>query len=243
MLPLAGDRRPVRRRSHRARGRHQPLHRGGRLRADRARHRADPGRRHARGRHGCGSPVVHPELGHQRRRGATRRPTPSSTGSSPRAAHVVTRTFAMARTTNVPMEGRGLVASWDRHAGELQGLAVHPEPTRDQGVRGPGARHRREPGPGGVRRRRRRLRPEDVPDPRGGGRAAGRQAGRPAGQVDRGPAGEPDRGQPGPPRRRHRHAWRSTPTATSWPPPCTSSKDVGAYPSAAAPRRAGGSWP
>ncbi|MFI5042646.1 MAG: xanthine dehydrogenase family protein molybdopterin-binding subunit, partial [Acidimicrobiales bacterium] len=36
------------------------------------------------------------------------------------AAHVVTRTFAMARTTNVPMEGRGLVASWDPYSEELR---------------------------------------------------------------------------------------------------------------------------
>jgi aerobic carbon-monoxide dehydrogenase large subunit len=37
------------------------------------------------------------------------------------SAHlVVTRTFAMTRTTNVPMEGRGLVASFDSHREELQ---------------------------------------------------------------------------------------------------------------------------
>jgi carbon-monoxide dehydrogenase large subunit len=66
-----------------------------------------------------GAPVVHPELGTN----VFEEPRPDDPeldailGS---AAHVVTRTFAMARVTNVPMEGRGLVASWDSHAGELR---------------------------------------------------------------------------------------------------------------------------
>ncbi|HSS08789.1 MAG TPA: xanthine dehydrogenase family protein molybdopterin-binding subunit [Acidimicrobiales bacterium] len=36
------------------------------------------------------------------------------------AAHVVTRTFKEARATNVPMEGRGLVAQWDPYAGDMR---------------------------------------------------------------------------------------------------------------------------
>jgi aerobic carbon-monoxide dehydrogenase large subunit len=63
--------------------------------------------------------VVHPELG-ANVIDAPRPPDPELEAALAGAAHVVTRTFAMARVTNVPMEGRGLVAQWDGHAGELR---------------------------------------------------------------------------------------------------------------------------
>ena len=66
-----------------------------------------------------GAPLVHPEFG-SNVVDAPRAPDPELDEILARAAHVVTRTFAMARTTNVPMEGRGLVASWSQHAGELR---------------------------------------------------------------------------------------------------------------------------
>ena len=67
----------------------------------------------------AGAPVVHPELGTN----VVDVPCPPDAELDEilaTAAHVVARTFAMSRTTNVPMEGRGLVASWDRYAGELR---------------------------------------------------------------------------------------------------------------------------
>jgi carbon-monoxide dehydrogenase large subunit len=66
-----------------------------------------------------GAPLVHPELG-TNVLDAPRPPDPELDAVMAGAAHVVTRTFAMTRTTNVPMEGRGMVASWDRYARELR---------------------------------------------------------------------------------------------------------------------------
>jgi carbon-monoxide dehydrogenase large subunit len=66
-----------------------------------------------------GAPLVHPEMG-TNVLDAPRPPNPELDEILASAAHVVTRTFAMARTTNVPMEGRGLVASWDPSMGELR---------------------------------------------------------------------------------------------------------------------------
>lgn len=66
-----------------------------------------------------GAPIVHPELG-TNVIGAPLPPDPELDGILAGAAHVVTRTFTMTRTTNVPMEGRGLVASWDHHRDELR---------------------------------------------------------------------------------------------------------------------------
>ncbi len=63
--------------------------------------------------------VVHPELG-TNVVDAPRAPDPELDEILAGATHVITRTFAMARTTNVPMEGRALVASWDTYAGELR---------------------------------------------------------------------------------------------------------------------------
>jgi aerobic carbon-monoxide dehydrogenase large subunit len=66
-----------------------------------------------------GAPLVHRELG-TNVLDAPRAPDPVLDEILSNAAHVVTRTFAMTRTTNVPMEGRGLVASFDRYRQELQ---------------------------------------------------------------------------------------------------------------------------
>jgi carbon-monoxide dehydrogenase large subunit len=66
-----------------------------------------------------GAPLVHPELG-TNVLDAPRPADPELDAILSNAAHVVTRTFAMARTTNVPMEGRGMVASWDPSMGELR---------------------------------------------------------------------------------------------------------------------------
>jgi carbon-monoxide dehydrogenase large subunit len=66
-----------------------------------------------------GAPLVHPELG-TNVIAAPRAPDLELDQILATAPHVITRTFAMTRTTNVPMEGRGLVASWNQHAGELR---------------------------------------------------------------------------------------------------------------------------
>ena len=80
-----------------------------------------------RGRMAAGAPRA-PRARHQRRRRDPGAPDAGLDGILATAAHVVTRTFCQSRTTNVPMEGRGLVASWDRYAGELARLAVDTEP-------------------------------------------------------------------------------------------------------------------
>jgi len=66
-----------------------------------------------------GAPVVHPEVG-TNVLGAPPVSDPELDRILTAAAHVVTRTFAMTRTTNVPMEARGLVASYDAYRGDLQ---------------------------------------------------------------------------------------------------------------------------
>ncbi len=66
-----------------------------------------------------GAPLVHPELSTNVLE-APRPPDPALDAVLEGAAHVFTATFAMTRTTNVPMEGRGLVASWDPYAAELR---------------------------------------------------------------------------------------------------------------------------
>jgi carbon-monoxide dehydrogenase large subunit len=66
-----------------------------------------------------GAPIVHPELG-TNVVDSPAAPDAELEEIVAGAAHVVTRTFSTARTTNVPMEGRGLVASWEPFAGELR---------------------------------------------------------------------------------------------------------------------------
>src|SRR5262245_8973091 len=65
------------------------------------------------------SPVVHPELG-ANHFSAPLPADPTFDAAVAAAPHVLTRTFSMTRTTNVPMEGRGMVASYDAYRGELQ---------------------------------------------------------------------------------------------------------------------------
>jgi len=66
-----------------------------------------------------GAPIVHPELG-TNLVGAPLPHDPSFEEAVAAAPHGLTRTFAMTRTTNVPLEGRGLVVSYDRYGGELR---------------------------------------------------------------------------------------------------------------------------
>ena len=66
-----------------------------------------------------GSRPVHPELG-VNVIDAPRPDDPELDRIMDAAAHVVTRTFSLSRVTNVPMEGRGMVAAWDRFAEELR---------------------------------------------------------------------------------------------------------------------------
>ena len=66
-----------------------------------------------------GAPVVHPELGPN----VIEEPWPVNEEVDrimAEAPHVVTETFAMTRMTNVPMETRGMVASWSPFAEELE---------------------------------------------------------------------------------------------------------------------------
>jgi len=66
-----------------------------------------------------GAPVVHPELG-TNVVDVPRAEDPDLDAIFATAPHVVTRTFSLSRVTNVPMEGRGLVAAWDAFAEELR---------------------------------------------------------------------------------------------------------------------------
>jgi carbon-monoxide dehydrogenase large subunit len=67
--------------------------------------------------------LVHPELGTNVAYTMTEAPDPELDEILASAAHVLTRTFKMARNTNVPMEGRGLLASWDPYA---RTMTVYP---------------------------------------------------------------------------------------------------------------------
>jgi aerobic carbon-monoxide dehydrogenase large subunit len=66
-----------------------------------------------------GAPLVHPELGSNVFE-APRMPDPDLDRILAEAPRVFTHTFAMTRTTNVPMEGRGLVASYNSYRNELE---------------------------------------------------------------------------------------------------------------------------
>ena len=127
------------------------------------------------------------------RRGVRRRPRTSSSATSSRTA-----------TSAMPMETRGIVASYHQGRDELEIVcatqSVHE--TRNFFARylqipeGNVQRHRA--------RRRRRLRPEDVRVPRGVRGRARVVPARPAGEVDRGPAREPAVGRSLPQRVRAR---------------------------------------
>ncbi|MDE3205072.1 MAG: xanthine dehydrogenase family protein [Acidobacteriota bacterium] len=66
-----------------------------------------------------GAHVVHPEIGSNVMEFPAA-PDPELDEIMAGAAHVVTRTFSMTRTTNVPMEGRAILASYDSFSGELR---------------------------------------------------------------------------------------------------------------------------
>jgi len=74
-----------------------------------------------------GAPLVHPELGTNVVEMPIL-PGPEVDAALAGAAHVVTRTFSMARMTNAPMEGRGLVAWWDAFTGECRVWASTQSP-------------------------------------------------------------------------------------------------------------------
>ena len=135
--------------------------------------------------------LVHPELGTNL--GA------SGSGPDPEldqvfeSAHLVmTETFHQQRQCNMPMETRGLVAHWQRHAGRLDVWASTQSPhelaftaARVLGIGGASGA-----GPHG--RRGRGVRPEGVLGARRDGRAARGPRPGPAHQMDRGPPREPD---------------------------------------------------
>ena len=141
------------------------------------------------------------------------------TRSSPTAAHVVTRTFAMTRTTNVPMEGTGPGGV----VGPIRELSseVWPSTQSPHEIKAFSARVL------GISENQVRVEFGDVgggfgqkmyPTSGGGRGPRGRQGRGAPGEVDRGSPGEPDRGQPGPSRRGHTHDGDSTTRAASWPP-------------------------
>ena len=195
-----GDhRRPPRRRPDRDRRRREPLHRRGRLRADRGRlrRRAEPcvdyataaGRHRAHRARGLG-----PRVQRDGRRCRSRAMSPDLDEAFAAAAHVVEATIVQNRYLCVPMEGRGIIAVLGRRPRR----ARHRRARRQSRARDPqllrplpaGSRRQR---PGHGARRRRRLRAEDVRVPRGVRGRARLAAARPAGEVDRGPPREPDR--------------------------------------------------
>src|SRR5690606_32069830 len=67
-----------------------------------------------------GAPVVHPEVGSNVAGAIPAMPDPELEQILASAPHVVTRTFRQQRQTNVPMETRGIVAQYDRYAGDLR---------------------------------------------------------------------------------------------------------------------------
>jgi carbon-monoxide dehydrogenase large subunit len=69
---------------------------------------------------GEGADLVHPELGSNLAQPMPARPDPAVDEAFATAAHVVTRTFRQCRQTNVPMETRGLIVSWDPYGQHLR---------------------------------------------------------------------------------------------------------------------------
>ena len=64
--------------------------------------------------------IVHPEIGTNTAGAMPQTADPELEEILASAPHVISRTFTNGRVTNVPMEGRGLVASWDPYAGEVR---------------------------------------------------------------------------------------------------------------------------
>ncbi len=141
---------------------------------------------------------------------------------------VIRRSFRTARQCMSPLEGRGVVAVWDRRLEQLLVYTATQLPhivrTGPGGVPRPGRRpraHRRA-------RYRRRLRLQGHPARRGGRGRLARPPPRPSGALDRGPARAADRQRqlPRAPLRHHRlrrrataGCWRSTPRRPSMPAP------------------------
>jgi carbon-monoxide dehydrogenase large subunit len=67
-----------------------------------------------------GSPLVHPELGTNLADELPPTPRPDVDAVFASAAHVITETFGQHRYLPVPMETRGVVASWDRWSDRLE---------------------------------------------------------------------------------------------------------------------------
>ena len=108
---------------------------------------------------------------------ARSRPGPRARGRLRRRAARRHRDVRPAPPRDVPMETRGLVAELGarRRGSSTSGLATqNPHEVRSD-LR-PGARHARAPGPGDHGRRRRRLRPEDLPAPARSSRSSLRRA-------------------------------------------------------------------
>ena len=131
------------------------------------------------------------------------------------AAHVVECTIEQNRYICVPMETRGIIASWTPGRDEMEIVVRDAVGARDPQLLRALSRHPRRQHHRHRARRRRRIRPEDVRVPRGVRHRPRLDAARHAGEVDRGPPREPAR------RRRTRAtssarcAWRSTTTASS----------------------------
>ena len=159
---------------------------------------------------------------------------PSSRRSSSPLRTSVTETLRQHRHTNVPMETRGVVATFTPASGELDVSISTQNPAR-------GA-----PGVLAVPRRARALRAGVAAPTSAAGSArstscnatsssviaAAHTLGR-HGEVDRGPAREPDRVEPRPRRLRDRARWPSTTTGTILGAHFDHLEDCGACPSAA----------
>ena len=140
-----------------------------------------------------GSPVVFANLGDNVSRPHSRKEFGDLAGTFAQADRVMEFHIDVHRHQNVPMEGRGCVASFDSETGLMTVYAatqsVHI--TRN----GIAARLGMEPdqGAGAGRRYRRVVRAEDRRVPRGAGRGRRLASTRPAGQVGGGPGREPHR--------------------------------------------------
>jgi carbon-monoxide dehydrogenase large subunit len=89
----------------------------------------DPASAAVKGDEAGGAPLVHPELGTNVADELPEMPRPDVDEVFASAAHVITETFEQHRYLPVPMETRGLVASWDRWSDRLElvisGQGVH----------------------------------------------------------------------------------------------------------------------
>ena len=115
-----------------------------------------------------------------------------------RADRVVRATVSVHRHQPVPMEGRGLVATWDADQEHLTIHASTQSPHMLRLLMPPQIGVPMEQHPGAGRRRRRRVRAQERGVPGRHSRGGRLHGPAPAGQVDRGPLGAPGVGRPGP---------------------------------------------